>query len=448
MAGQQAPDKMAAQAGQLAGRHIVMGVTGSIAAYKAVEIVSRLRKLGAEVHVIMTRAAQKFVTPLTFREISGQPVASDMWAPVQEFHVEHIALAQLADLVLVAPATAHVLAKAAQGLADDMLSTTLLATQAPVYFAPAMNTNMYTHPATQANIATLRARGCHILEPATGHLACGTEGKGRLPEPADIVAAVVQHFMQIGAVMLRDSQTEAGQIPAQPLAVTAAQSAGAAVPPQPLAGRKVLVTAGGTREPLDPVRYLGNRSTGRMGYAVADEAAARGADVVLVSGPTSLATPAGVRRVDVETAREMRDAVLAEYADADIVIKAAAVADYRPVEVAPQKIKKSADDITLTLTRNPDILYELGQRKKQQVLVGFAAETENVAAYAQAKLQKKKLDFIVANNVAEADAGFASETNRVTIYGADGTEAALPLLSKREVAARILDYAQQKLQQH
>jgi len=410
MAGREA-QQMAAQAGQLAGRHIVMGVTGSIAAYKAVEVVSRLRKLGAEVHVIMTRAAQEFVTATTFREISGQPVASDMWAPVQEFQVEHVALGKLADLVLVAPATAHILAKAAHGLADDMLSTTLLATKAPVWFAPAMNTNMYEHPATQANLATLRSRGCYILEPATGHLACGIEGKGRLPEPVDIVAAVVAYFKRS----------------------------------QALAGRKVLVTAGGTREPLDPVRYLGNRSTGRMGYAVAAEAAARGAEVVLVSGPTVLPTPAGVRRVDVETALEMREAVLQEYVDADLVIKAAAVADYRPATVATQKIKKSAGDLTLTLTRNPDILYELGQQKKQQVLVGFAAETQDVAAYAKAKLVKKHLDFIVANNVAEADAGFGTETNRVTIYAADGSADSYPLLSKREVAGIILDHAQSKL---
>jgi len=410
MAGREA-QQMAAQAGQLAGRHIVMGVTGSIAAYKAVEVVSRLRKLGAEVHVIMTRAAQEFVTATTFREISGQPVASDMWAPVQEFQVEHVALGKLADLVLVAPATAHILAKAAHGLADDMLSTTLLATKAPVWFAPAMNTNMYEHPATQANLATLRSRGCYILEPATGHLACGIEGKGRLPEPVDIVAAVVAYFKRS----------------------------------QALAGRKVLVTAGGTREPPDPVRYLGNRSTGRMGYAVAAEAAARGAEVVLVSGPTVLPTPAGVRRVDVETALEMREAVLQEYVDADLVIKAAAVADYRPATVATQKIKKSAGDLTLTLTRNPDILYELGQQKKQQVLVGFAAETQDVAAYAKAKLVKKHLDFIVANNVAEADAGFGTETNRVTIYAADGSADSYPLLSKREVAGIILDHAQSKL---
>ena len=402
---------MAAQAGQLAGRHIVMGVTGSIAAYKAVEVVSRLRKLGAEVHVIMTRAAREFVTEMTFREISGQPVAGDMWAPVHAFQVEHIALAKLADLVLVAPATAHVLAKAAHGLADDMLSTTLLATRAPVFFAPAMNTNMYENVATQENLQTLRKRGCHIIEPDSGHLACGTSGKGRLPEPAAIVAEVVRYFTQS----------------------------------QALAGRKVLVTAAGTREPIDPVRFLGNRSTGRMGFAVAAEAARRGAEVTLIAGPTSLRAPAGVRRIDVETAQEMRAAVLAAYDAADIVIKTAAVADYRPATVAEHKIKKSEGELTLTLVRNPDILYELGQKKIRQVLVGFAAETRDVAAYARAKLAKKNLDFIVANNVAESDAGFGAETNRVTIYGADGSEERYPLLSKAEVAAHILDKAQSRL---
>ncbi|MDD6120319.1 MAG: bifunctional phosphopantothenoylcysteine decarboxylase/phosphopantothenate--cysteine ligase CoaBC [Selenomonadaceae bacterium] len=402
---------MAAQAGQLVGRHIVMGVTGSIAAYKAVEVVSRLRKLGAEVHVIMTRAAREFVTETTFREISGQHVAGDMWAPVHAFQVEHIALAKLADLVLVAPATAHVLAKAAHGLADDMLSTTLLATRAPVFFAPAMNTNMYENVATQENLQTLRKRGCHIVEPDSGHLACGTSGKGRLPEPAAIVAEVVRYFTQS----------------------------------QALAGRKVLVTAAGTREPIDPVRFLGNRSTGRMGFAVAAEAARRGAEVTLIAGPTSLRTPAGVRRIDVETAQEMRAAVLADYDAADIVIKTAAVADYRPATVAEHKIKKSEGELTLTLVRNPDILYELGQKKTRQVLVGFAAETRDVAAYARAKLAKKNLDFIVANNVAESDAGFGAETNRVTIYGADGSEESYPLLSKAEVAAHILDKAQSRL---
>ena len=267
----------------LAGKKIVLGVTGGIAAYKAVEITSRLRKAGAEVHVIMTRGAENFVTELTFREISNQPVTTDMWAEVPHYHVEHIALATLADAVLIAPATANIIAKAAAGIADDMLTTTLLATKAPVFVAPAMNTNMYEAPVTQRNLRDLAARGWHIIEPASGMLACGVEGKGRLPEPAAIVQELTAFFAK----------------------------------GQALAGRKVLVTAGGTIEPLDPVRYLGNRSTGRMGYAIAQQAASRGAEVVLISGPSALPVPEGVRIVRVETARQMREAVLKEYPDTD-----------------------------------------------------------------------------------------------------------------------------------
>ncbi|RHM56520.1 bifunctional phosphopantothenoylcysteine decarboxylase/phosphopantothenate--cysteine ligase CoaBC [Mitsuokella sp. AF33-22] len=392
--------------GPLAGRKIVLGVTGGIAAYKAVELTSRLRKAGAEVHVIMTRAAQDFVTELTFREISGQAVVTSMWDKVPTHNVEHIALANLADLLLVAPATANFLAKAAAGLADDMLTTTLLATKAPVFLAPAMNTNMYENPVTQKNLRELAARGFHIIEPASGHLACGVTGKGRLPEPADIARQVEAFFAKA-----RD-----------------------------LLGRKVLVTAGGTREPLDPVRYLGNRSTGRMGYAIAQEAAARGADVVLVSAPSALPVPPGVRCVHVETAREMREAVLREFDDADVVIKAAAVADYRPKIVAENKIKKSEGEFTLVLERNPDILLELGQKKRQQVLVGFAAETTKLEEYARGKLAKKNLDFIVANDVSRPDAGFAVDTNCAKLFMRDGTVCDCPLSSKAELAGVILDH--------
>ena len=392
--------------GELSGKKIVVGVTGGIAAYKAVEVVSRLRKAGAEVHVIMTREAAQFVTELTFREISGQPVALDMWSKVTHFQVEHVALATLADLILVVPATANLLAKAASGIADDMLTTTLLATKAPIYMAPSMNTVMYENPATQKNIATLRSRGVHILEPDEGHLACGTSGKGRLPEPASIVS-----FVQDGFHKRKE-----------------------------MAGRKLLVTAGGTIEPLDPVRFIGNRSTGRMGYAIAEEAACRGAEVVLISGPTSLPDPCGVRVVRLETAREMRDAVLQSFSSVDAVIKAAAVADYRPVEVSPHKIKKSDDDLVLHLVRNPDILYELGQKKKHQILVGFAAETCRVEEYARSKLERKNLDFIVANDVSEPDAGFAVETNRIRIFDRNGHATAYPLKSKRELAGIILDH--------
>ena len=391
--------------GTLAGHSIVLGVTGGIAAYKAVEIASRLKKAGAEVRVVMTRAAASFVAPLTFREITGQAVATSMWTEIPAHHVEHIALAELADLVLVAPATANFIAKAAAGIADDLLTTTVLATRAPLYIAPAMNTGMWENPVTQEKVMRLCERGAQVIPPAEGLLACGTTGAGRLPEPEEIVAAVERHF-------------------------AAAES---------LAGQRIIVTAGGTEEALDPVRYLSNRSTGRMGYAVAAEAARRGAEVILVSAPTHLDTPAGVRRVNVRSAREMYAAVMAEYENADAVIKAAAVADYRPAEVAPQKIKKSDGELTITLTRNPDILMELGQKKTRQVLVGFAAETENVETYAQGKLAKKNLDFIVANNVAEKDAGFSVGTNRVKIFFKDGRAEEHPLMAKSELAGIILD---------
>ncbi len=389
----------------LQGKKIVVGVTGGIAAYKAVELVSRLRKAGAEVHVMMTREATEFVTELTFREISGHPVAQDMWAKVQEYKVEHIALATLADLMLIVPATANVLAKAATGIADDLLTSTILATKAPLFFAPAMNTGMYENPATKANISVLKDRGIHIIEPASGYLACGVEGKGRLPESAEIVQEVLDYF----------SET------------------------QSLQGKKILVTAGGTEEALDPVRFLGNRSTGRMGYAIAEAAVRRGAEVVLVSGPTSIPVPAGVRAIKVRSAREMEQAVLSEYDSVDAVIKSAAVADYRPKEISSQKIKKSDGELTLTLVRNPDILYELGQRKKHQVLVGFAAETNDLETYARKKLEKKNLDFIVANDVSAKDAGFGTDTNRVQIFYRDGREESQPLMSKAKLAGLILD---------
>lgn len=402
----------AKEAGVFAGLHVVLGVTGGIAAYKAVEIVSRLRKCGAEVHVIMTEAATQFVTELTFREISGQPVSVDMWAKVPHFHVEHIALAQLADVVLVAPATANVLAKAANGIADDMLSTTLLATKAPVFFAPAMNTAMYEHPAARHNMDVLRARGAHILEPASGPLACGTSGKGRLPEPVEIVAALEDYLQKR----------------------------------QSLTGKKILVTAGGTEEPLDPVRYLGNHSTGRMGYAIAREAARRGADVVLLSGPAMLPVPEGVRLISVQTARQMYDAAMQESMGADAVIMAAAVADYRPAVTYTHKLKKGEGSLTLTLERNPDILLELGHRKRAgQILVGFAAETQNLRAYAKAKLEKKNLDLIVANDVSREDAGFAAETNEAILFARDGQEREIPLMQKTALAAILLDSVEKRL---
>ena len=389
----------------LTGKKIVLGVTGGIAAYKAVEIASRLRKAGAEVHVVMTREATEFVTELTFREITGQPVTVDMWAKVTNFNVEHIALANLADIMLIAPATANIIAKTAAGIADDMLTTTVLATKAPLILAPAMNTNMYENPVTQKNIAELKSRGVQIIEPASGHLACGVEGKGRLPEPAEIVRFVMNFA--------------AGE--------------------QHLKGKKIIVTAAGTIEPLDPVRYLGNRSTGKMGYAIAGEAAKQGAEVLLVSGPSSLPDPAGVRTIRIQTALEMQAAVQEAYAAADAVIMSAAVADYRPKTVAKEKIKKSDDELVLHLERNPDILYGLGQHKERQILVGFAAETCNVEEYAKKKLVKKNLDFIVANDVSASDAGFAVDNNRVQIYTRDGGCEKYPLMSKQELAGIILN---------
>ena len=391
----------------LDGKKIVLGVTGGIAAYKAVEVASRLRQAGADVHVIMTKEAAEFVTELTFREISGHPVAMDMWAPVTHWNVAHVTLANLADAVLIAPATANIIAKAAVGLADDMLSTTLLATSAPLFFAPAMNTRMYENPVVQKNLQLLEERGVHIIPPASGHLACGATGAGRLPEPKILVSTLEKFFGSRGT----------------------------------MSGVKVLVTAAGTLEPIDPVRYIGNRSSGKMGYAIAAEAVARGASVVLISGPSALTPPAGLAKfVSVRTALQMRDAVLAEAETSDLVIKAAAVADYRVSRIAANKIKKDGNELTLHLEKNPDILWELGQRKRPgQVLVGFAAETQNLLEYAQAKLEKKNLDFIIANDVSRPDAGFNTETNLVKLLERSGKIEEFPLLEKRRLAALLLD---------
>lgn len=393
----------------LQGKKIVLGVTGGIAVYKAVDLVSRLRKAGCEVRVVMTEHAQQFVTPLTFKEISGNAVATSMWNANQEFNVEHIALANWADAFLVAPATANILAKMACGIADDLLSTTLLAAQAPIVVCPAMNTGMYQNPATQENIAKLQERGVTVMPPAVGHLACGTSGPGRLPEPQQIVEFMSAFFAG------REGD---------------------------LRGLRVLVTAAGTREPIDPVRYVGNRSSGKMGYAVAQMAAERGADVLLISGPSALATPPNVRVVNVETTNEMLEACLASYGDVDIVIKAAAVADYRPRDVADQKIKKKTDDaLTVVMDKNPDILKTLGAKKEQQVLVGFAAETQNLLANAREKVVKKNLDMIVANDVTAAGAGFNSDTNIVKFLFANGDVRELEQMPKVDVANKILDEA-------
>lgn len=388
----------------LKGKNIVLGVSGGIAVYKSVEIVSRLKKSGCAVHVIMTKAAAEFVTPLTFREISGHPVVVDMWDEPKTWNVEHIALATLADLFLIAPATANILGKIANGIADDMLSTTVMATTAPKILAPAMNSNMYLNPIVQQNIQKLRDNNYSVIEPASGMLACGVEGPGRLPEPAIIVDKIIRLLT-----------------------------------PGDFNGKKVIVTAGGTREPLDPVRYIGNRSSGKMGYAIAAAAAARGAKVVLVSSSTTLPQPPGVRVTSVETAEQMRQAVFNEYQDCDVVIKAAAVADYRPRKAAEHKIKKTGENLTIELEKNPDILLELGQQKQKQLLVGFAAETQDLIAHAQEKLARKNLDLIVANDVTLPGAGFNTDTNIAKLLYRNGIIEELPQMSKQELAHVILN---------
>lgn len=407
----------------LNGKKVVLGVTGGIAAYKCVDLASRLRKKGAEVHVILTRGAQNFVTETAMREISGNPVVTSMWGEIHNYDVEHIALATLADVVLIAPATANVLAKAAVGIADDMLTTTVLATRAPIFFAPAMNSNMYENSVTQQNITTLQQRGWQLIEPASGHLACGTSGIGRMPEPAELVEVLENYFA--GA----DDSVESAD------GNTMDNNMG-----NTMQGLKILVTAAGTREPIDPVRYIGNRSSGKMGYAIAEAAASLGAEVTLVSGPSALQPPAGVEFFGVESAREMRQLVQERFPSCDIVIKAAAVADYRVKNVSDQKIKKNDAELTLVLEKNPDILKELGEMKQpHQTLVGFAAETQNLLQYAKGKLEKKNLDMIVANDVSKPQAGFNVDTNLIKLLKRDGSIEELPLMSKKELAYIILD---------
>lgn len=406
-------------------KNIILGVTGGIAAYKCVDLVSRLRKQGADVHVILTKGAQNFVTETAMREISGNPVVTSMWQEIQQYDVEHIALAQLADVVLVAPATANVIAKCACGMADDMLTTTLLATKAPVFFAPAMNTNMYENSITQQNLHTLQERGCHIIDPAAGHLACGTSGVGRMPEPQELVE-ILADFFATGKELAEPDEAASRQHLAEGL---------------DFSGLNILVTAAGTREPIDPVRYIGNRSSGKMGYAIAEAARDLGANVTLISGPSALTPLAGVNFFKVESARDMRRLVLENFPESQIVIKAAAVADYRVKNVADHKIKKNDEELTLVLEKNPDILKELGQKKqKGQVLVGFAAETQNLIQYAQSKLEKKNLDMIVANDVSKPQAGFNVDTNLIKLLKRDGSIEELPLMSKKDLAYIILNH--------
>lgn len=388
---------------ELQGKKVLVGVTGGIAAYKTVEVVSRLKKMGAEVMVIMTRAATEFVTPRTFQEISKNPVPFEMFSDKVFYNVEHIELANFADVVLIAPATANFLAKAAHGIADDLLTTTILATRAPLIVAPSMNTLMLEHPATQANIEILKQRGVKFIDAETGLLACGITGKGRLPEPENICEEVVK-FLK----------------------------------PKTLKGKKILVTAGGTNEPIDPVRFIGNRSSGKMGYEVARAAQMYGAEVVLISGNATVEPPKGLKFIKVETAEEMREKVLDEFETVDAVIMSAAVADYRVKNVAPQKIKKDEGNLTLELVKNPDILKELGRIRKDQILVGFAAETVNVVSYAKNKIAEKNLDFIVANDVTKEGAGFAVDTNVVSIITREGEIENLPKMSKAALAERII----------
>jgi len=389
---------------------ITLGVTGGVAAYKAAELVRRLQQDGFAVQVAMTRGAREFITPLTFAALTGQKVITDLFAESGgeanlESAIEHIAVAQRTDLLLVAPATADILAKFARGIADDFLTTLYLASTAPVVVAPAMNVNMWNHAATQENVEMLRARGVKIVDPDEGYLACGMTGAGRLASQEQIVAAVREtlHFR-------RD-----------------------------LEGQTVLVTAGPTYEDLDPVRYLTNRSSGKMGYAVAEAAARRGARVILVSGPTSLESPAGVERIAIRTAEEMHRAVQEKFLESSIAIFAAAVADYRPVQSFDQKIKRDKKPLTLSLEATPDILASVAKNKGDRLVVGFAAETERVAENARKKLTAKNADMIVANDVTAEGAGFDHDTNVVTLFARDGRDLPLPRMSKTEVAQRILD---------
>ncbi len=398
--------------GALNGKTIVLGVSGGIAVYKAAALCSKLSQAGADVRVIMTESAARFVTPLTFQTLSRSEVAIDTFDEKEPSVVQHIDLADRADLVVIAPATANIIAKLANGLADDMLSTTLLATTAPIMVAPAMNVHMYAHPAVEHNMRTLASRGVLFIEPGTGQLACGYVGKGRLAEPEEIVRAVEQHFRESGR----------------------------------LAGKRVLVTAGATVERIDPVRYLTNDSSGKMGFAIAEAAVRMGAQVTLVVGRTSVPPPAGVELIRVESAQQMLDAVMSRLAAHDVIVKTAAVADYRPASQEEHKIKKSADELELKLVRNPDILQTIGQHKTHQLVVGFAAETRDLDAYAMDKLRRKRCDLLAANDVTQEGAGFGTDTNAVRLFDEHGLVEAMPLMTKREVASRLLTVIAERLE--
>lgn len=386
-------------------KNILLGITGGIAAYKAADLTSRLVKEGAKVKVVMTKNALEFINPLTFESLSGNPVYYDTFQRSQSWDINHISLAKWADVMVVAPATANIIAKAACGLADDLLSTTILSVECKVFFAPAMNTAMYRKEAVQHNIDILKNRGYEFIGPASGRLACGDRGEGKLADVEDIVETLRRWSAQ----------------------------------KKDMEGLRVLVTAGPTREYIDPVRFLSNPSSGRMGYAIAQACAGRGAKVDLISGPVNIEAPTGVNLHKIETAMEMYQKALELYDNVDIVFKAAAVADYRPVKVSEQKIKKGQEPMVLEMVRNPDILLELGKRKKHQILVGFAAETSELEKYAREKLDKKNLDFILANDVTMPGAGFQSETNQGILFCRSGEAVPIPKLDKNEFANFLID---------
>ncbi len=394
-------------------KEIVLGVTGGIAAYKAAELVRLLVKEGAHVHVAMTQNAQEFITPLTFQTLSGNPVVTDSFTLVGEQEIGHIALADLAELIVILPATANIIGKIANGIADDFLSTMVMATKAPVLFAPSMNVNMWENKALQENIQTLLERGYHLIEPGEGELACHWYGKGRLAELSEVMEKVEDLFSK-----------------------------------KDLKGEKILVTAGPTQEPLDPVRFITNHSSGKMGYALAKVARRRGAEVILVTGPTSIPIPRGdMKVVSVKTAAEMRRAVLGHMEGCSVVIKAAAVSDFRPKAASLQKMKKAEASTSLALEKTEDILSEIGKKKRGGILLGFAAETQNVVANAQKKLKEKNLDLIVVNDVTKPGAGFGQDTNQVKILFPTGEVKDLPLMSKEEVSQSILDEVVKLLKQ-
>ncbi|HAT4282571.1 TPA: bifunctional phosphopantothenoylcysteine decarboxylase/phosphopantothenate--cysteine ligase CoaBC [Clostridium perfringens] len=384
---------------------VVVGVSGGVAVYKALDVISRLRKKDVEVHVIMTKSATEFVTPLSFQSLSQNMVITDMFAEPKAWEIQHISLAKKADLMLIVPATANIIGKVANGIADDMLSTTIMATKAPVVFCPAMNTNMYENPIVQRNISLLKELGYEFIEPASGRLACGDEGKGKLQDTEIIAEETLRRLHST----------------------------------KDLLGKKVVVTAGPTMVPIDPVRILTNRSSGKMGYSIAEEARDRGAGVVLISGPTSLRKPNGIKVIDIKTNEDMFNAIKNEFEDADIVIKSAAVADYKAKNYSNEKIKKTGDDLNLIFERDRDILKTLGDMKENQILVGFAAESSNLKENAKGKLEKKNLDYIIANDISKPETGFASDENKVTIISKSGEEVSLEKMSKREVAKNIFD---------